>query len=446
MCNTKVPFKEKLAYGLGDAGCNFVWTTIGSFLTLYYTDSVGISAAVVGTIMLLTRLLDGLTDLGMGAIIDRTNTKQGKARPWIFRSSFFMAIGLILVFNVPVGLSMNGKIAYAFITYVFMAAIAYTASNLAYNTLLSLVTNDQGERTSMSTIRFICTMITVIIISSITMPLVSKIGWKGISLLYGVLSLVFLLITYFGTKERYVSIKDNKEKIGIKKSFKILFNNKYFVYTTFLFILIYATNGVSGGVAIYYVRNVLGNVDLFGLISISTIIPIIIGLFAFPKLSGKFGKWKCMVAGCIIQILGLVILISAPTNVTVVITATVIKGIGSVPNTAGLFALVADVVDYGEWKTYERIDGLTYSATSFGMKVGSGIGSALVGWILALGKYSATSEVQHASALFAMKALYAYIPLILTILTLIILLFTNIDRIYPTILKDLEARRQKAGV
>ena len=130
-----------------------------------------------------------------------------------------------------------------------------------------------------------------------------------------------------------------------------------------------------------------------------------------------------------------------PTNLTVVIIGLVIKGIGAVPHTAGMFALVADVVDYGEWKHGVRIDGLTYSATSFGMKFGTGIGSAVVGWGLAFGKYDAAAAVQSESALEVIKALYTYIPLAMIAIGLIVLAMSNLDKIYPTIMKDLEERR-----
>ena len=131
----KVPFPEKIAYGLGDAGCNFVWTTVGMFLTLYYTDSVGIAAGVVGTIMMLTRLLDGVSDLVMGTIVDHTHTRWGKARPWVGLMAPFMGLGLIFLFNVPTSLSDTGKIAYASVTYVLLAVVIYTACNLSYGTL-----------------------------------------------------------------------------------------------------------------------------------------------------------------------------------------------------------------------------------------------------------------------------------------------------------------------
>lgn len=192
----RVSLKEKLAYGVGDGGCNFVWTTIGSFLTLYYTDSVGISAAVVGTIMLITRLLDGVSDLGMGFLIDRTNTRWGKARPWLLWTSFPMGIGLVLLFSIPNSWSLQGKTIYAVISYIVMAVFIYTACNLAYNTLLSFVASDPNERVSMSSIRFFCTMGVVLIISYNTMNLVNRFGWFGMSVVFGIIATILLLVTF----------------------------------------------------------------------------------------------------------------------------------------------------------------------------------------------------------------------------------------------------------
>ncbi|MGA9519645.1 MAG: MFS transporter [Trichococcus sp.] len=443
----EVSLKEKLAYGLGDAGCNFVWTVVASFLTLYYTDNVGVSAAVIGTIMLLTRLLDGLSDIAMGIIIDRTNTRWGKARPWILLSAPLMAIGLILLFNVPANFSETGKIAYISVTYVLLAVVIYTACNLSYSTLLSLITPKQEERTSMSSIRFIFTMVTVLIISVGTMPLVGKIGWGGMSVLYGIISMLFLLITFSGTKERFaVEETEVQNKLSVRESLKYLFKNKYFIYTAVLFVLNYASSGAAMGIAIYYAKDVLGNIGIFGTLTMAGLFPMILGLFLFPKFASRFGKWKCFVVGYLLQAIGYLMIFLMPTNLTVVIIGLVIKGIGAVPHTAGMFALVADVVDYGEWKHGVRIDGLTYSATSFGMKVGTGIGSAVVGWGLAFGKYDAAAAVQSESALEVIKALYTYIPLAMIAIGLIVLAMSNLDKIYPTIMKDLEERRNNQTI
>lgn len=441
----KLSFKEKLAFGLGDSGCNFVWSTVSMFLTLYYTDSVGISAAVVGTIMLVTRLLDGLTDLGFGTILDRTHTKWGKARPWILWSMPMMAIGLILTFNVPSSLGNTGKIVYATATYIFVAAFAYTACNLSYNALLSLMTANQQERTSASTVRFICTFATAIVLSSITMPLVNSIGWGWTSILYAALSCVCFIITFAGTKERYEEPKkeSDTEKMSVLDGFKLLFKNKYFISITLLFTAFYSMSGVVSGAGIYYAKNIIGNENAFGLITMSNMLPMLFGLPLFPMLAKKFGKWKCMMTGLGMQLVGILIVFLNPESLTLLLVSQVIRGLGMAPNTAGLFALVADGVIYGEWKNGVRQDGLFNSATSFGMKVGTGLGSAIVGWGLAIGNYNGTLAVQAAETLSAIKVIYLGIPLVAGVLSLIFLGMSNIDKVYPQIEKDMAERNRR---
>lgn len=438
---------KKLAYGLGDGGCNFVWTTIGSFLTLYYTDSVGISAAVVGTIMLITRLLDGVSDIGMGIIIDRTNTRWGKARPWILWSAVPMGLGLVMLFSVPQSLSSQGKIVYAFITYTIMAAVVYTACNLAYNTLLSLATSDPKERVAMSSIRFFCTMSCVLFLSYTTSGLVEKLGWTGMAAVFGTIAVVLLLVTFIFIKEenagtvREKAVKEKKEPIAI--SFKALMKNKYFILVTIIFVVNYTALGLSNGIRIYYARDILGNAALFGTLTLCFILPKLIGNLFFAPISQKFGKWKCLMIGYVLEIGGLILIAVMPQTMPAVMAGLIINGIGGVPHNAGLFALVADIVDYGEWKTGKRIDGLTYSATSFGMKVGTGLGSAFVGWGLAIGGYNAALAEQSASTLTSIKALFTYVPIGLFAVGAVVMLFINIDKIYPQIAKDLAERRMK---
>lgn len=443
--NNKPSFREKIAFAVGDGGCNFVWTTIGSFLTLYYTDSVGISAAVVGTIMLLTRLLDGISDLGMGAIIDRTHTRWGKARPWVLWSAIPMGVGLVLLFCVPDSLSSNGKIAYAAVTYTVMAAVIYTACNLAYNTLLSLVAPDPADRVTMSSIRFFCTMGVVLIINYNTTKLVEKFGWTGMAVIFGAIAIVLLLITSLFTKERTIA-ETKKEtapaaKASVMHSFKVLFKNKYFIFVTLIFVINYTALGINNGLRIYYARDVLGSAALMGTLTLCFILPKMIGNLLYPQISRMFGKWKSLVIGYILEMAGVGIMMLLPASFAGTVTGLVLLGIGGIPHTAGLFALVADVVDYGEWKTGERIDGLTYSATSFGMKVGTGLGSAVVGWGLAWGGYNGMLEAQTQATVNSIKLLYSAVPFALFAVGLIIMFFTNIDKIYPQIQKDLEARR-----
>lgn len=303
----KFSFREMLCYAFGDVGCNFIWTTVGSFLMLYYTNSVGISAAATGTLMLITRLLDGVSDLVAGSIIDRTRTKWGKARPWILWTAPFMGIGLVLLFNVPETLPSGGKLVYAYITYILMAAVIYTACNLAYTTLLSLITPDPEIRSWISSIRFFLVVIAMLVISYAATPLVEKIGWGGMAAVFGLLGFAFILICFFGTKERITeSHKENsissEEKISVVESFKILFKNKYFILVALLFVLTYISGGVSNGSGVYYATYILGNGNLFGNLMLFGTLPGLLFILFIPKMNQSMGKWKLLLLSYAIQV------------------------------------------------------------------------------------------------------------------------------------------------
>lgn len=443
--NYKVPFRGRFAYAMGDVGCNFVWTTVGSFLTYYYTDSVGISAALVGTLMLITRLIDAFTDLGMGTILDHTKTRWGKARPWILWSTPMMAIGLVALFSVPGTLGEGGKAAYAIITYIFVACFAYTASNLSYNTLLSLMTDDVASRVSANSIRFICTAFLTILLSYTTRPLAERFSWTGMAMIYAVAATICFLITFFGVHEEGVNDAAGRERdrIGGAEGFKMLFKNRYFLTTALLFICYYLCATLFNSMGIYFARDVLGNADLYGTLTTCTRIPMVISLMAVPALASRFGKWKCMVAGCLMMIAGLLMMYFGTPHVAIVLLGVSIRGFGMGPINAGIFSLVADVVDYGEWKNGVRQAGLTNSATSFGMKVGTGFGSAFVGWGLAFGGYNKDLAVQAASTLFAEKMMYMALPCVGIAICLICLYFTNLDKMLDQIHREMDERLGK---
>ena len=447
--NNKPSWREIISFAVGDGGCNLVWTTIGSYLTLYYTDSVGIAAATIGTLMLLSRLLDGVSDLVMGSIIDRTHTKWGKARPWILWSAVPMGLGLVLMFSIPSSLGNTGKIAYASVTYILMAAVIYTACNLSYNTLLALEAPNPKDRVTMSSIRFFLTMATVLFINYNCMKFVNAFGWTGMSVIFGGIAILLLLITFFGTKER-TNIEKNtsgrkadEKKTGVGESFKILFQNKYFFLLTIVFVLNYTILGVNNGLRIYFARDVLGNAGLMGTLTHCFILPKMIGNLVYPYINRLLGKWKSMMLGYVIELAGVLIMAFTPAGFTTAGVERVCLGIGGIPHNAGLFAMVADVIDYGEWKTGVRLDGLTNSATSFGMKVGAGLGSALVGWGLAWAAYDGSLAAQTASTISGIKTIFTLLPAVLIVIGLITLAFCNLDKIYPQIAAGLEERKTR---
>lgn len=445
--NNKPSWREIISFALGDGGCNLVWTTIGSYLTLYYTDSVGLAAATIGTLMLLTRLLDGISDLIMGSIIDRTHTRWGKARPWILWTAIPMGLGLVLMFSVPSSLTSGGKLTYACISYVIMAVVVYTACNLAYNTLLSLEAPNPKDRVTMSSIRFFVTMSVVLFINYNCNNFVAKFGWTGMAAIFGTIGAVLLLITFLGTKER-TNIEKNsakveeKDKMSVGESFKILFKNKYFLLLAIVFVINYTVLGVNNGLRIYYARDVLGNAGLMGTLTLCFILPKLIGNLIYPYINKLLGKWKSMMIGYVIELAGVLIMGLTQTSFTTAVIGLICLGIGGIPHNAGLFAMVADVVDYGEWKTGVRLDGLTNSATSFGMKVGAGLGSALVGWGLAWAAYDGKLAAQTAATIAGIKSVFTFVPAVLIVIGLVTLFFCNLDKIYPQIAAGLAKKKE----
>lgn len=401
-----------------------------------------ISAAAVGGIMLASRIFDGISDLVMGAILDKTKTRWGKARPWILISAPFMAIALILTFSVP-DISETGKVIYAFCTYFFLTVIVYTASNLPYNALLSFITDDQKERTSLSSIRFFMVNFLVIILSFVTPPAAKALGWFGITTIYGIIAMCCLLITFFFCKERVEPVEVKKENISFVKSLGYLVKNKYFIYLAIIFVIDYIMFAVNGSSGMYYVKYIFHDENIFGMLVLFGNVPMMLSCLFFPVIANRFGKWNCMIGGYVVMIIGFGIIALFPDNYYCALLGNVIAGIGRAPHNAGLFALVADVVDYGEWKTNKRIEGVTYSVTSFGMKVGAGLGGAVTGIVLAMGNYDGSLAVQSDSAITAIMAICAYIPIGICVLGILIMLTANIDKIYPQVVRDLAIRHAK---
>ena len=361
----KVSLGEKICYGVGDIGANLVWTTVASFLTIYCTDVAGIAAGVVGTLMLIARLFDGVSDLFMGIIIDKTNTRWGKARPWVLWSAPPLVISLIMIFTVP-DLGANGKAIYLLLVYIFLAAVCFTASNLSYNTMLSLVTTEQHDRNVMNTIRFEFTMIAQLVINVITIPLVHFLGngqrgWTCMSIVYAIVALGMFITTFAGTKERYKPIKKEttaKKKTHPLKTIKILCRNKYFILITLAFAVIYTSLGLTGGSRIYYAKYVLGDEMLNSTMTMFNYIPTILTIMLIPVFTKRFGKIKALFVGFLFYAAGLVLEIAGPVNLPMIYTGLVLQGIGHAALYSCLFAIVGDVVDYSEWKDGIREEGI----------------------------------------------------------------------------------------
>jgi GPH family glycoside/pentoside/hexuronide:cation symporter len=383
--------------------------------------------------MLFARIFDGVSDLLVGHLIDRTNTKWGKARPWIVGSVPLLALAEIITFAVPSSFSANGKLIYATITYIFLTVVMYTICNLAFITLLPLMTTDAQSRTKAANAGAFIGPIAVLGISYVAMNIVNVIGWTGMATVFALIGLVMILICGLGTKERTNTNENNEqlneEKLSVKESLGYVFRNKYFILFAVIFVMSYIVQGLTQGSGLYFARDVMGNVNYFGTFTLCGYLPMFICAFFLPTLTKKFGKWKVVMAGYILQVIGYLMIGLFAESFALVCVGLVIKGIGAFPLTTLMYPLLADVIDYGEYKFGKRTDGMTSSCVSFGTKVGTGIGSALLGWGLNVGGYVGTAAVQSASAVSAIRAIYSYVPMIFTIIGMVLYAFANLDKI-----------------
>lgn len=442
---TKLRTTEKVVFGIGDFGANYSWTFIASFIIIYMTDVVGIAGSVIGTIILICRFADGFSDIFMGSIIDNTNTKMGKAKPWIFWTAPILGILTFMLFNVPDVISYSGKIAYIFIIYFLISVIFYTANNVAYSSLVSFMTNDEKDRVSLGSIRFIFSNLSVLCITTFTTFFVINFGdhqqgWTYTAAIYGLLCAIPLMITGYFVKERNVAHKqyhDVKEKKRIPFSLiiKSLITEKYFLITIVLYLLWYLRQ-TDNGMRIYYATYIFHNANIMAILSISTLLPTILGLLIAPKFSEKVGIKNSIMIGLFISIVSYVIMTIFSENLTLLIIGLVINGIGLVPFTAALSGIVADVGDIIYWKTGVPVQGSIFSLASAGMKIGSGLQSAIVGWSLSLGGYVAGASVQSAGTILAIKAMQIYFPLLMIVFIGLLTLFLN----YEQFIKKIKAQ------
>ena len=444
------PF-EKISYGAGDVGCTVVWNVVGMFMTIYYTDDLGISAAAVAAIMLSVKMFDGFSDLVMGYLLDRTNSKLGKARPWILWTSPFLCSFVVLCFTVPDFANYSLKVAYAFLTYFFLTVVFYTSCNLAFCSLQSFCSNSVEERASMNSYRFVMTAVGALILGYVTPVAAKSLGWLGITSLYGAIAFGLLMLCFFVCKERVKpQPRAAEDKVTVKESLSVLARNKYFFFLVAFFVIDFANAGLTGASGMYLARYILQDDTFFGHLNFASTFPQLLACFFFPFIMKLCkGKWNAIIFGYILYIIGYgMCQLLVGTDMTIgsfdyylMLVGSAIKGFGWGMHLVAMFAMIADVVEYGEWVTGRRLDGATYSVSSFGFKIGLGVGGSIVGWALSLVNYDATLAVQPQETLEAILNINFFIPLVLSIAGLVISLLGNLDKIHPQVMKDLTVRR-----
>lgn len=444
MNSKKVSLSEKLCYAIGSGGGNIITCIVGYYMAAYYTDSVGLAAATVGTILLLVRIFDGITDVIMGSIIDKTSTKWGKSRPWLFLSGFLCAIGLSMAFGVPAALGDKAKLVYVVLTYVFLNCVAYTALMVSHTSMMSRITLDNHERSVMSSMNQIANQIGSILVTVLTVKIATAYSWTAAAIFFGIVAGITIIVSAVGTREHLGEDEGtgevHVEKVDLGKAVPAMLKNKYFWLLAIVFVLVLIMNIANGGATYYFCNIVLGNADLMAPLTVAGVIPAIVINFFVTPLTDKFGVRKTMVMSAAVAVVGFLIMGLGGTNYTIIMIGYILKGLGCGPIFTCGFALAAAVVDFGEWKFGIRSEGLINSCVSFGQKVGNGLGSAASSWILAIGGYVGTAAVQTPSAIAAIRFAFSYFGAILGVLLLIVCYLFDIDKHMGKVHEDLEAK------
>ncbi|MDZ4655966.1 MAG: MFS transporter [Bythopirellula sp.] len=397
----KLSLGEKLGYGLGDAAANFVLQMQLAFLMHFYTDVYGISALVVGVILATSHIVNACNDLVMGALSDRTQTRWGKFRPWIFWSAIPLGVASYLVFAAP-DLGSTGRIVYAVITLNLMI-IAFGANNIPYSALGGVISDDPDERVSVASWRMSFAMLAALFVLTFTRDMVRYFGagdavhgYRVTMALWASLAVLGSFITFFATKERIVTAP--VKHVSLRQDLAALFANVAWRVLAIASLVIYISLGIRGSLTLYYFQYVLAREDLFGAFNAIGMVAAIIGIYSSKSLTERFGKRNAFCGGLVIAaalsaafymlrgdqpwvILGLQFVFQVAFGATIPI----------------LWGMIADVADFSEWRSGRRITALTFAATLFFFKIGQGIGTALTASLLEVVGYQPNVEQTEAA-------------------------------------------------
>jgi GPH family glycoside/pentoside/hexuronide:cation symporter len=430
-------FTEKLGYGLGDTASNFFFQVFNIFLLYYYTDIFGLSAAAVGTMFLLTKVVDAVSDPIMGLIADRTNSRWGKFRPYLLWAAIPYAVCGYAMFANP-DLSDSGKLVYAYVTYTLMM-LAYTAINVPYSALMGVISPSSIERTKVASYRFICAFVAAWVIGTFVSPLKNilgggdeALGFRLTMLIFAVLSVALFWIAFATTKER---VAPTQAESDIRSDFRALVTNGPWLALFIAAILTLMNIAVRNGSLLYYFKYYVGDdgTPLFLIfdktaVFLSTgLLAMVVGITLTRSLSEHFEKRHLMIALSILNAITMATFYVIPPDEYWLMVAVNCAGAFVIgPTPALVWSMYADTADYGEWKSGRRTTGLVFSTLQFAQKMGLAVGAGLAGIILGWFGFVA-NEVQTPDSLAGIRFLFSVIPALLALLGTAAIFFYRIN-------------------
>ena len=454
MANT-LKTREKIGYATGDFASCLIWQSITIYLLYYCTNVAGIETAAAVSILSVSKFIDGFTDILMGFIVDRTKTRFGKVRPYLLTMGLPLAISTVMLFTVPASLSTHGKLVWVFVAYNLVTSVFYTALNVPYSSMHCFLTGDSEERSRLSILRLIFAFASQVLINAVVFSLVRRLGggelgdqagWTRAMIVIGACCFLLTLVTFFNTKERVSGGATGGGSVTVRDSLGSILRNKYLLILLAATLSTFTAASLYSGSAAYYAQFILKDVDATGLITNAVTAAQVVSLIVIvPQLIKRYKKRMiyrlgsgalavCYLASCI-----------RPDNLPALIALNIVKGAAQGCSGSMLYAMCADAVDYGEWKTGVSSAGLGVAMVQCLGKFGMGLGTALLGVILSFGGFAATAEAQTAGGTAALVAVYTWLPGLFMVLTWSIMALYRLDAEYPRIIAELKERREAAA-
>lgn len=452
MNTTKLSTKEKIGYGLGDTASNFFFQTFNIFLLYYYTDVFGLAPAAVGTMFLLARFWDAVNDPLMGVLADRTVTKHGKYRPYLLWVAIPYGVLGYLIFANP-DLGPDGKLIYAYVTYIAMM-MAYTAINVPYSALMGVMTPSSMERTSLSSYRFVCAFGGGFLVSLAVRPLVRELGggdevlgFQYTMAIFAVVSILLFWFTFKTTRER---VKPVVQKLSLRGDFSALLRNTPWLIMVAAAVFTLSNVAVRGAVTVHFFKYVVGDngesflfgIDRTTLVMSSGMLAFIAGVFFTAHVGKLLGKRNALMTCTLLNAVTVIgFYFIPPDQYWLMVAVNLLGNFFAGPTPALVWAMYADVADYGEWKFGRRSTALVFSAAMFAQKMGLTIGGTLSGWMLGFYNFM-PNQPQTVETLDGIRIMFCIVPGVLAIANGLVLIgYRLTDAKVAEIEQDLAARR-----
>ena len=445
--NVKLSLKEKLSYGASDCAYNLVFSVVTAYMMFYYTDVAGINLLQVGTLFLVVRILDAVAGPVVGALIDKTNTKWGKVRPWFLWFAFPFAVIGIMTFSVP-NFGGVAQMVYVYITYILMNFIAVAVTTPVTAILPNLTTNTQ-ERVTANAFRNVGGQIGVIASGMLTLPLVNllgrgnqQLGFTLTMVLYGVICVILLLMTFANTRERVFTPK-SEEPPFLKSFVAMLHNGPWWILTLLNLVLFIGIVAKSASIVYFFKYNV-GNENLASIANGVNSAGMIVGMIIVPILAKRMKKRNISILFFALGIAGSVLLYlgTKTMSLPLIFIALAFAALIGTGQSMG-FVMLADVVDYGEWKSGVRSQGLITSCAAIGVTCGAGIAGWLSTYILQANGF-VPNQTQTPAALDAIVFNFVWLPALCGVIGIVLMLLYKVDYQIDDIREKLAARKNAA--